>query len=80
VPLVTVTPTPKPSGTVQGPRVTLVPFPLPVRYYLRFGEPLRLTGSPNDEDSELERKVKVVKGAIQSMINRALRERKRVFF
>ncbi|MGZ6132455.1 MAG: lysophospholipid acyltransferase family protein, partial [Myxococcaceae bacterium] len=28
---------------------TLFPLPLPVRYYLHFGEPMRFTGSPDDE-------------------------------
>jgi 1-acyl-sn-glycerol-3-phosphate acyltransferase len=58
---------------------TVVPFPLPVKYHLYFGEPMRFTGNPNDDDAELEKKVKEVKGAIQSMINRGLAERRGVF-
>ena len=58
---------------------TVLPFPLPSRYHLQFGEPLRFTGSPNDEDAELEKKVKVVKSTIQAMLNQGLRERKSVF-
>jgi 1-acyl-sn-glycerol-3-phosphate acyltransferase len=58
---------------------TVVPFPLPSRYHLYFGEPLRFTGSPNDDDSELDKKVKQVKGAIQSMLTQGLRDRKSVF-
>jgi len=59
---------------------TLLPFPLPTRYHLSFGEPMRFHGSPDDEDAELERKVKEVKGAIQALINRGLKDRKGVFF
>jgi 1-acyl-sn-glycerol-3-phosphate acyltransferase len=57
-----------------------LPIPLPSRYHLRFGEPMRFKGSPNDEDAELERKVREVKATIQAMINRGLGERKSVFF
>jgi 1-acyl-sn-glycerol-3-phosphate acyltransferase len=59
---------------------TLLPLPLPSRYHLRFGEPIAFTGSPHDEDAELERKVKTVKAALQAMINRGLKERTSVFF
>ena len=59
---------------------TLLPIPLPSRYHLRFGAPMRFKGSPNDEDAELERKVREVKATIQAMINRGLHERKSIFF
>ncbi|MGC4123111.1 MAG: lysophospholipid acyltransferase family protein [Myxococcales bacterium] len=59
---------------------TVLPIPLPSRYHIRFGEPLRFSGSPNDEDAELERKVKEVRGTIQAMIDRGLKERRRIFF
>lgn len=59
---------------------TVLPLPLPSRYHLRFGEPMRFSGSPNDEDAELERKVKEVRGTIQSMIDRGLKERHSIFF
>ncbi len=58
---------------------TGLPLPMPTRYHIQFGEPLHFTGSPNDEDAELERKVKVVRTTIQAMINRGLRERQGVF-
>ena len=60
--------------------VTGLPLPLPVKYHLYFGEPMTFTGSPDDEDAELERKVDEVKRAIAEMIERGLRERKGVFF
>jgi 1-acyl-sn-glycerol-3-phosphate acyltransferase len=59
---------------------TVLPFPLPTRYRLYFGDPLFFTGRADDEDSELEKKVKVVKAAISSMLERGLRERKHVFW
>jgi len=59
---------------------TILPFPLPVKYHLHFGEPLTFQGLPDDEDAELEKKVKVVKGAVQQLIREGLRERKGVFF
>lgn len=59
---------------------TLLPIPLPSKYRLYFGEPLRFQGRPDDEDSELDKKVMVVKGAIQKMLERGLAERKSVFW
>ena len=58
---------------------TLVPFPLPSKYHLYFGEPIKFTGNPNDDDAVLEQKVNQVKSSIQAMINQGLRERKGVF-
>jgi 1-acyl-sn-glycerol-3-phosphate acyltransferase len=58
---------------------TGLPFPLPVKYHLHFGEPMRFSGTPDDEDAELERKVKEVKAVIQSMLNQGLDERAGVF-
>jgi 1-acyl-sn-glycerol-3-phosphate acyltransferase len=59
---------------------TVLPFPLPSRYHLHFGEPLSFSGSPHDEDAELEKKVKTVKAALQAMLNRGLKERASVYF
>jgi 1-acyl-sn-glycerol-3-phosphate acyltransferase len=58
---------------------TLVPFPLPSRYHLHFGEPMNFTGSANDDDAVLEEKVAKVKAAIQDLLSAGLRERKGVF-
>ena len=61
----------------------LLPFgalPLPTRYRLYFGEPLRFVGDADDDDAIIEEKVQVVRGTIQSMINRGLKARKSVFF
>ncbi len=59
---------------------TLLPIPLPARYHIQFGEPLTFTGSPGDEDAELEKKVKTVKASLQAMVNRGLKERGSVYF
>lgn len=54
-------------------------LPLPVRYHLYFGEPLRFEGDPNDEDTAIEQKVDVVKRSITDMFARGLRERRGIF-
>lgn len=59
---------------------TGLPLPLPVKYRIYFGEPMRFSGRPDDEDSELEKKVKTVKNAVQGLLQQGLRERKHVFF
>ena len=58
---------------------TLLPLPLPTRYHLWFGEPMRFTGSPDDDDAELERKVAEVQAAVQALLERGLAERTSVF-
>jgi 1-acyl-sn-glycerol-3-phosphate acyltransferase len=59
---------------------TLLPLPLPVRYYLLFGEPMRFTGSPDDEDAVLEEKVAKVKSAVAGLLARGLEQREHVFW
>ncbi|HEX5752259.1 MAG TPA: lysophospholipid acyltransferase family protein [Archangium sp.] len=60
--------------------VTGMPLPLPTKYRIYFGEPLRFTGRADDEDSELDKKVRTVKTAIQGMLNQGLKERQGVFW
>ena len=55
-------------------------LPLPTKYRLYFGEPLRFQGSADDDDARIEERVFVVKETIQNMINRGLAERRSVFF
>jgi 1-acyl-sn-glycerol-3-phosphate acyltransferase len=55
-------------------------MPLPTKYRLYFGEPMRFSGDPDDDDVVIEEKVWVVKQTIQSMLNRGLKERKGLFF
>lgn len=37
-------------------------------------------GDPDDDDAVIEEKVATVKGTIQSMLNRGLKERKSIFW
>jgi len=60
--------------------VTPIPFPLPVRYRLFFGEPMVFRGDEDEEDERVERKVKSVRSALQALIHRGLRERRHVFW
>lgn len=55
-------------------------LPLPVKYRIYFGRPIRFEGDPDDEDAVIDRKVARVVDAIQSMLDRGLRERPGIFF
>lgn len=59
---------------------TILPIPLPARYHIYFGDPMRFTGRHDDDDTELTRKVGEVRAMIQAMVNQGLRERKHVFW
>ena len=54
--------------------------PLPVKYRIYFGKPLRFDGNPDDEDAVIDKKVAKVVGTIQTMLDRGLRERPGIFF
>jgi 1-acyl-sn-glycerol-3-phosphate acyltransferase len=72
----------KPLGKLVGfPALPVtVPLPLPTKYRIYFGDALRFTGRPDDEDVELDKKVRVVKSAIQALLQHGLEERKNVFW
>lgn len=55
-------------------------IPLPVKYRIAFGAPMRFTGNANDEDRVVERQVRKVKETIQGMLDRGVRERGSAFF
>ncbi len=55
-------------------------LPLPTKYRIWFGEPMRFSGDPDDDDAVIEDKVWLVRQTIQSMVNRALKERGHVFW
>lgn len=64
------------------PAVRLSPtlaLPLPVKYHLRFGAPLRFTGDPDDEDRVIDSMVQEVKAAIADQIAVDLAARNGVF-
>lgn len=63
--------------TLTMPWLGLAGFlPLPVKFRLRFGEPLRFDGDANEEDAEIEKKVDVVKDAIRGLVAEGLAARK----
>src|SRR4029079_7239440 len=55
-------------------------LPLPTKYRIYFGEPMSFEGDPDDDDAVIEEKVARVRGTIQSMLNRGLKERKAIFW
>jgi 1-acyl-sn-glycerol-3-phosphate acyltransferase len=55
-------------------------LPLPVKYRIYFGKPLRFEGDPDDEDAIIEKKVARVVDTIQTMLDNGLRERPGIFF
>lgn len=57
-----------------------LPIPLPTKYRIYFGEPITFTGRADEEDTELDRKVGVVKSAIAALLERGLSERTHVFW
>lgn len=70
-------------GTPSFPVVPYPPFvpilPLPVKYHVYFGEPMRFTGDGDDDDEVLREKVRAVRNRIQSMLHLGLRARDGVF-
>ena len=57
-----------------------LPFPLPTRYRLWFGEPMTFQGDPDDDDAVIAQKVATVKQSIQSMLHHGLKERTSIFW
>ena len=54
-------------------------LPLPVKFRIHFGEPMRFEGEPSDEDAVMETRVERVKTAIRGLIREGLAERKTWF-
>jgi 1-acyl-sn-glycerol-3-phosphate acyltransferase len=54
-------------------------LPLPVRYRMEFGEPLRFSGDPDDEDAVIETKVDEVREQLKGMIAELRAERRSIF-
>lgn len=76
------------ARTLKMPSFPIVPqvlipggqLPLPMKYRLYFGEPLRFGGDPQDDDLIIRDKVWLVKQTIQDMLNRALAQRAHLFY
>ena len=54
-------------------------FPLPTKFYIEFGEPMRFTGPFDDEDPVIQRKVDEVQQTVQRMVDEGLARRPSVF-
>ncbi|HAN32291.1 MAG TPA: glycerol acyltransferase [Myxococcales bacterium] len=65
-----------PLALLLGP---LAMVPAPVKYRIYFGEPMSFEGDPNDDDAVIAKLVAEVKGAIQDLMDRGLRERAGIF-
>ena len=50
--------------------------PLPVKFRIRFGEPLRFEGDANEDDASIEKRVTVVKRSVRKLVAEARAERK----
>lgn len=57
----------------------ILPLPLPVKYHLWFGPPMRFRGDADEDDEIVAQHVKQVKHTIQRMIQRGLEQRKGIF-
>jgi 1-acyl-sn-glycerol-3-phosphate acyltransferase len=65
-----------PTFPLLGPAGLL---PLPTRYRIYFGDPLHFQGTGDEEDDFIDRYVGIVRGKIEEMIARGLRERQGIF-
>jgi 1-acyl-sn-glycerol-3-phosphate acyltransferase len=54
-------------------------LPLPVKYRIAIGPPMRFAGNPHDEDAVIEAKVQEVRDEMRAMIERGLRARRSIF-
>jgi len=54
--------------------------PLPVKYRIYVGEPMRFEGNPHDEDEVIGEKVEQVKARIATMLARGLATRRSIFW
>ncbi len=54
-------------------------LPLPVRFHVYFGEPMRFSGPFDDEDEVIDLKVREVRDRVQQLIDQGLARRRSVF-
>jgi 1-acyl-sn-glycerol-3-phosphate acyltransferase len=55
-------------------------LPLPTRYRIEFGAPMRFEGDYDDDDAVIADKVQRVRWTIQSMLHNGLKERRSIFW
>lgn len=66
--------------TLTFPWLGLAGFvPLPVKFHLRFGEPILFEGDSDEDDAHVEKKVEVVKKEISALVHESLDRRKSWF-
>ena len=51
-------------------------IPLPVKFRIHFGDPIRFEGDPSEDDASIEKKVEVVKSSIRDLVSEGLSARK----
>jgi hypothetical protein len=54
-------------------------LPMPVKYRIYVGDPLRFDGSPTEEDAAIQTKVDVVRDEIHALLAAGREERKGIF-
>ncbi len=55
-------------------------WPLPVRYYMEFGDPMYFQGDAGEDDEAIEAKVEEVKAALRAQLQRGREDRRSIFF
>ncbi len=55
-------------------------LPLPVKFRIHFGDPLRFEGDPSEDDATIEKKVETVKDRIRELVSDGLSERRTWFW
>ena len=62
--------------TITMPWLGLLGFlPLPVKFRIRFGEPMHFEGDPNDDNRSIAEKVETVKERIRALVDEGLAAR-----
>jgi 1-acyl-sn-glycerol-3-phosphate acyltransferase len=54
-------------------------LPLPTRYHIAFGPPIRLAGETDEDDEKVAEHVRVVRNAVQELLQRTLERRESIF-
>jgi hypothetical protein len=54
-------------------------LPMPVKYRIYFGDPIRFDGSPTEDDTAVQARVDAVRDVIHGLLDRGRAERKGVF-
>jgi 1-acyl-sn-glycerol-3-phosphate acyltransferase len=55
-------------------------LPLPTRYRISFGAPMYFQGDPDEDDTEIEARVRSVRESVRVMLDEGLRRRRHIFW